>query len=67
MNFKTDLSQSIVDAGVLPHLVLCLQEPETTLRRVAASSLSDIAKHSAQVRLFSTLFLENASFTKKDA
>ena len=30
-------------------LVLCLQEPEIALKRVAASALSDIAKHSPEL------------------
>jgi hypothetical protein len=40
-------------AGAVPLLVLCVQEPELALKRVAASALSDIAKHTpelAQVR-----------------
>ena len=30
-------------------MVLCLQEPEIALKRVAASALSDIAKHSPEL------------------
>ena len=30
-------------------LVLCVQEPELSLKRIAASSLSDIAKHSPEL------------------
>ena len=30
-------------------LVLCIQEPEIALKRIAASSLSDIAKHSPEL------------------
>ncbi len=39
----------MVDAGGVPLLVLCLQEPEIALKRVAASALSDIAKHSPEL------------------
>lgn len=35
----------MVDAGAVPLLILCLQEPELALKRVAASALSDICKH----------------------
>jgi hypothetical protein len=44
-----ELSQHVVDAGGVPLLVLCLQEPEIALKRVAASALSDIAKHSPEL------------------
>lgn len=30
-------------------LVLCVQEPELSLKRVAASALSDIAKHTPEL------------------
>lgn len=33
----------------MPLLVLCIQEPEIALKRIAASSLSDIAKHSPEL------------------
>jgi hypothetical protein len=52
---SAELSQQVVDAGAVPLLVLCVQEPELALKRVAASALSDIAKHTpelAQVRAF---------------
>ena len=39
----------MVDAGAVPLLVLCIQEPEITLRRISASSLGDICKHSAEL------------------
>ena len=45
-----DLAQAVVDAGAVPLLVLCIQEPEIALKRIAASALSDIAKHSPEVR-----------------
>lgn len=35
----------MVDEGAVPLLVLCIQEPEIALKRIAASALSDIAKH----------------------
>jgi hypothetical protein len=38
-----------VDAGSVPQLVLCLQEPELTLKRIAASTLSEICKHSPEL------------------
>eukprot|EP00455_Lapot_gusevi_P054943 TRINITY_DN8894_c0_g1_i12.p1 TRINITY_DN8894_c0_g1~~TRINITY_DN8894_c0_g1_i12.p1 ORF type:complete len:359 (+),score=103.50 TRINITY_DN8894_c0_g1_i12:30-1079(+) len=38
-----------VDAGSVAQLVLCLQEPELTLKRIAASALSEIAKHSPEL------------------
>lgn len=37
--------QAVVDAGAVPLLVLCIQEPELSLKRIAASALSDICKH----------------------
>ena len=44
-----ELSQSVVDAGAVPLLVLCVQEPELGVKRIAASALSDIAKHTPEV------------------
>lgn len=44
-----ELAQAVVDAGAVPLLVLCIQEPEIALKRIAASSLSDIAKHSPEL------------------
>ena len=44
-----ELAQQVVDAGVVPLLVLCVQEPELSLKRVAASALSDVAKHSPEL------------------
>lgn len=43
------LSQSVVDAGAVPLLVLCLLEPEMALKRIAASTLSDISKHTPEL------------------
>ena len=48
----TELAQAVVDAGAVPSLVLCLQEPELALKRIAASAISDIAKHSPEVTVF---------------
>jgi len=45
----SDLAQAVVDAGAVPLLVLCIQEPETALKRISASTLSEICKHSAQL------------------
>lgn len=45
-----ELAQAVVDAGAVPLLVLCIQEPEVSLKRVSASALSDICKHSPEVR-----------------
>ena len=55
-DLNLELSQHVVDAGAVPLLVLCIQEPEITLKRISASSLGDICKHSpelAQVRSLS--------------
>ena len=43
------MAQAVVDAGSVPLLVLCIQEPEIALKRIAASSISDIAKHSPEL------------------
>jgi hypothetical protein len=43
------LCTQVVDAGAVPLLVLCVQEPELSLKRIAASSLSDIAKHTPEL------------------
>ncbi len=47
--YFTDLAQAVVDAGAVPLLVLCIQEPELSLKRIAASALSDICKHSPEL------------------
>ena len=44
-----ELAQAMVDAGAVPLLVLCVQEPDLALERISASALSDIAKHSPEV------------------
>lgn len=43
------LAQHVVDAGAVPLLVLCIQEPEITLKRISASSMGDICKHSPEL------------------
>ena len=49
-NVVAELAQAVIDAGAVPVLVLCIQEPELSLKRIAASALSDISKHSPEVR-----------------
>lgn len=39
----------MVDAGAVPLLVLCIQEPEISLKRTVASTLSDICKHTPEL------------------
>lgn len=39
----------MVDAGAAPLLVLCLLEPDVALKRIAASTLSDVSKHTAEL------------------
>ncbi len=39
----------VVGAGAIPLLVLTGQEPELSLKRIAASALSDIAKHTPEL------------------
>lgn len=46
---RAALSQSVVDAGAVPLLVLCLVEPEIALKRIAASTLSNICKHTPEL------------------
>ena len=46
---NAELAQQVVAAGALPLLVLCVQEPEITLKRTAASALSDVAKHTPEL------------------
>ena len=46
---SVELAQAVVDAGAVPLLVLCIQEPELSLKRIAASALSDICKHSPEL------------------
>lgn len=45
----SELAQAVVDAGAVPSLVLCVQEPELALKRISASALSDIAKHAPEL------------------
>lgn len=44
-----ELAQSVVDAGAVPLLVACIQEPDINVKRIAASALSDICKHTPEV------------------
>lgn len=45
----TDEAHSLVDAGCVPLLVVCLQEPDVALKRACASALAEIAGHSVEV------------------
>ena len=38
----------VVNVGAVPLLVLCSQEPEVVLKHIAAFSLRELAKHSAE-------------------
>ena len=46
---RAELAQAVVDAGTVALLVLCIQEPEITLKRISASAMSDICKHSPEL------------------
>ena len=48
-SFHLELAEAVVEAGAVPLLVLCIQEPELSLKRIAASALSDICKHSPEL------------------
>lgn len=50
--FHSELAQAVVDAGAVPLLIMCLQEPENAVKRVAASGLSEIAKHKIELAQF---------------
>lgn len=43
------MAQTIVDAGAVPLLVLSFQEPELALKKISASALGDICKHSPEL------------------
>lgn len=43
------MAQLCVDAGAIPLLTLCMQEPELNLRQIAVNALSDIAKHNVEL------------------
>ena len=58
----SELSQAVVDAGAVPLLVLCIQEPEMPLKRIAASALSDICKHSPEVSYAKSLYFSLYNF-----
>lgn len=46
---EPDLAQNVLDAGTVPLLVLCIQEPEITLKRISASAMSDVCKHTPEL------------------
>uniref|UniRef100_A0A3Q2Q905 Sperm associated antigen 6 n=1 Tax=Fundulus heteroclitus TaxID=8078 RepID=A0A3Q2Q905_FUNHE len=46
---RAALSHSVLEAGAAPLLVLCLLEPDMALKRIAASTLSDICKHTPEL------------------
>lgn len=46
---SSDLAQNVLDAGTVPLLVLCIQEPEITLKRISASAMSDVCKHTPEL------------------
>jgi hypothetical protein len=46
---NTAAAPPLFTAGAVPLLVLCVQEPELSLKRIAASALSDIAKHTPEL------------------
>lgn len=39
----------MVNSGAVPLLVLCIQEPEINLKKISASALSEICKHTADL------------------
>ena len=43
-----ELATAVIEAGAVPYLILCVQEPEINLKKVAASALSEICKHNAE-------------------
>nr|XP_022305168.1 sperm-associated antigen 6-like isoform X2 [Crassostrea virginica] len=46
--YNAELAQAVVDARTVPLLVLCIQEPELSLKRIAASALSEHSPELAQ-------------------
>lgn len=46
---NTELAQGVVDSGAGPLLVMCLREPEVSLKRAAVGAISDIARHSPEL------------------
>lgn len=46
---SSELAQAVVDASAVSLLVLCVQEPELTLKRISATALSEIAKHTEEL------------------
>lgn len=45
------LAQECVNGGVLPLLMLSLQQPELGLKQIATSAVTDIAKHSEELAM----------------
>lgn len=43
------LALQVADAGAVPLLILCVQEPNVPLKRVAATAIGEIAKHSEEL------------------
>jgi hypothetical protein len=39
------LANSVIEAGAVPLLILCVQEPEISLKKISALALSEICKH----------------------
>jgi len=44
-----ELANSVFAAGAIPLVILCLQEPELTLKRASINTLSEIAKHNDEL------------------
>merc|ERR1711998_779800 len=44
-----DLAQTVVDAGAVPLLVLCFQEPELSVKEASAWALGYIARHTKEL------------------
>jgi len=44
-----ELANSIFAAGAIPLIILCLQEPELTLKRASINTLSEMAKHTDEL------------------
>jgi len=46
---KPSLAEEVVKAGAIEQLSLCLEDPETSLKKVATMTLSEIGKHNAEL------------------
>jgi hypothetical protein len=44
-----ELAKEVIHAKAVSLLVLCVQEPELTLKRIAATALAEIAKHQEEL------------------